>query len=88
MPLVNGYSDYIPPDFVERAPTLAAFPSRTALEALEPLNVRYAVFHMYGYNESNRRDVETRLEELRDYFRLIYSGEGTKLYEIVGYPKR
>lgn len=87
MPLVNGYSDYIPPDFVDRAPTLAAFPSRAALGLLEPLKVRYAVFHMYGYNESNRQDVLARLQELAPYFRLVYSGEDTRLYEIVGYPK-
>jgi Dolichyl-phosphate-mannose-protein mannosyltransferase len=87
MPLVNGYSDYIPPDFVAGAPTLAAFPSRAALKLLEPLEVRYAVFHMYGYNESNRRDVLARLEELAPYFRLIYAGEDTRLYEIISYPR-
>jgi hypothetical protein len=87
MPMVNGYSDYIPPDFVTRAPTLAAFPSLAALKLLEPLHVRYAVFHMYGYNESNRRDVVFRLGELQSYFRLLYEGEDTRLYEIVGYPK-
>ena len=87
MPLVNGYSDYIPPDFVAAAPTLAAFPSRASLKLLEPLKVRYAVFHMYGYNESNRQDVLTRLQELAPYFRLVYSGEDTRLYEIVSYPK-
>jgi len=86
MPLVNGYSDYIPPDFVAAAPTLAAFPSQAALKLLEPLKVRYAVFHMYGYNESNRQDVESRLHEFEPYFRLVYSGEETRLYEIVGYP--
>jgi hypothetical protein len=48
--------------------------------------VRYAVLHMYGYNESNRHDVEVRLDALRQYFRLLYEGEGTRLYEIVGYP--
>ncbi|HEX7136211.1 MAG TPA: glycosyltransferase family 39 protein [Vicinamibacterales bacterium] len=87
MPLVNGYSDYIPPDFVASAPTLAAFPSRPALKLLEPLRVRYAVFHMYGYNESNRQDVLARLQEMAPYFRLVYSGEETRLYEIVAYPK-
>jgi hypothetical protein len=85
MPLVNGYSDYIPPDFVARAPALAAFPSREALAALEPLKVRYAVFHMYGYNEANRQDVLGRLGDLASNFRLIYSGEDTRLYEIVSY---
>jgi hypothetical protein len=86
MPLVNGYSDYIPPDFVDNVMTLAPFPTEPALRLLKPLGVRYAVLHMYGYNESNRHDVEVRLDALRQYFRLLYEGEGTRLYEIVGYP--
>lgn len=86
MPLVNGYSDYIPPDFVDNVTTLAPFPTEPALKLLKPLGVRYAVMHMYGYNDANRRDVETRLEALRQYFRLLYEGEGTRLYEIVGFP--
>jgi hypothetical protein len=87
MPLVNGYSDYIPPDFLDNVMTLAPFPSVPALRLLAPLKVRYAVFHMYGYNESNRHDVLTRLEELKEYFRPLYMDEGTRLYEIVGFPK-
>jgi hypothetical protein len=86
MPLVNGYSDYIPPDFVRNAMTLAPFPTRPGMKLLEPLKVRYAVFHMYGYNAPNRRDVEERLRDLQPYFRLLYEDEGIRLYEIVGYP--
>lgn len=85
-PLVNGYSDYIPPDFVDNVMTLAPFPSRASLQLLKPLKVRYAVFHMYGYNAENKHDVETRLNELRDYFRPLYEDEGTRLFEIVRYP--
>jgi hypothetical protein len=55
-PLVNGYSDYIPPDFLANVHTLAPFPSRDAFKILEPGRVRYALFHMYGYNAANRRD--------------------------------
>src|SRR6185312_4835270 len=36
MPLVNGYSDYTPPDFDDHVMTLASFPSREALKILEP----------------------------------------------------
>ena len=36
MPLVNGYSDYIPPDFYEHVMLLAPFPSRDAFKILEP----------------------------------------------------
>ena len=33
MPLINGYSDYIPPEFVDRAQVLRGFPSREAFQA-------------------------------------------------------
>ena len=86
MPLVNGYSDYIPPDFYEHVMMLAPFPSRDAFKILEPNRVRYAVFHMNGYNAENRNDVLTRLKEFERYLRPLYMDEATRLYEIVGFP--
>jgi hypothetical protein len=86
MPLVNGYSDYTPPDFFENVMVLATFPSHDALKILERGGVRYAVFHMYGYNTENRNDVVKRLEEFDAYFRPLYMDDTTRLYEIVGYP--
>ena len=32
MPMVNGYSDYIPPDFFQNVMVLATFPSRDAFK--------------------------------------------------------
>jgi hypothetical protein len=87
MPMVNGYSDYIPPDFYENVMTLAPFPSRPAFKILEPNAVRYAVFHMYGYNTENRNDVLTRLKEFAPYLRPLYMDDTARLYEIVGFPK-
>jgi hypothetical protein len=86
MPMVNGYSDYIPPDFYEHVMLLAPFPSRDAFKILEPNAVRYAVFHMNGYNTENRNDVLARLKEFEPYLRPLYSDETTRLYEIVGFP--
>lgn len=86
MPMVNGYSDYIPPDFYEHVMLLAPFPSRDAFKILEPDRVRYALFHMNGYNEENRRDVLTRLAQFEPYLRPLYADEYTRLYEIVGFP--
>jgi len=65
---------------------LAPFPSRDAFKILEPNGVRYAVFHMYGYNAENRHDVETRLKEFERYLRPLYVDDSTKLFEIVGFP--
>jgi len=86
MPMVNGYSDYIPPDFYEHVMLLAPFPSRDAFKLLEPNKVRYVVFHMYGYNEENRRDVLGRLGEFRMYLRPLFDDQATRLYEIVSFP--
>lgn len=86
MPLVNGYSDYIPPDFRDHVLTLAPFPSRDAFKILEPNFVRYAVFHMNGYNTENRNDVLTRLKEFERYLRPLYVDDALRLYEIVGFP--
>ncbi len=87
MPLVNGYSDYIPPDFMEHVLLLSSFPSRDAFRILEPSGVRYAVFHLYGYNDENRRAALARLDEFAPYLRPVYSDGQTRLYEIVVYPK-
>ena len=86
MPMVNGYSDYIPPDFVDHVLTLAPFPSRDAFKLLEPNRVRYAVFHMYGYNTQNRNEVLARLKQFEPYLRPLYMDDYTRLYEIVGFP--
>jgi hypothetical protein len=85
-PMVNGYSDYIPPDFYENVMVLATFPSHGALKILEPNGVRYAVLHMYGYNTENRNDVLARLQEFAPYLRPLYMDDTTRLYEIVGFP--
>ncbi|PYR30077.1 MAG: hypothetical protein DMF92_09800 [Acidobacteria bacterium] len=86
MPLVNGYSDMVPVDFVTNVMTLAPFPSRDAFKLLESRRVRYAVFHMYGYNTENRNDVLGRLKEFAPYLRQLYVDDETQLYEIIGYP--
>lgn len=86
MPLVNGYSDYIPPDFFQNVMVLATFPSRDAFKILESNRVRYAVLHLYGYNSQNRNDVLRRLAEFEPYLRPLYYDDTTRLYEIIGYP--
>lgn len=90
-PLVNGYSDYIPPDFFEHMGTLATFPSRDAFKILEPLGVRYAIFHRNLDNGANWVGAMARVKEFAPYLRLLWLGaEGThdetRLYEIVAFP--
>jgi hypothetical protein len=86
MPLVNGYSDYIPPDFRDNLLTLAAFPSRESLKLLAPGHVRYAIIHRYWYSDETWATVTPRMKALTPYLRRIFVDEGTQLYEIVGVP--
>ena len=86
MPLVNGYSDYIPDDFRANVMRYAIFPAPETLKFMAPMRVRYAVFHRNGFNAANWRDVEMRIEQAKPYLRQLYADEATRLYEIVGFP--
>ncbi len=87
MPMVNGYSDYIPQDFLDNVRTLAPFPSRDAFKILEAGGVRYAIFHLGAYNAENRHDVVTRLKEFEQHLRPLYVDEMLRLYEITSFPR-
>ena len=86
MPLVNGYSDYIPPEYIDQSMPLRLFPNPEAFKILQPKQVRYAVFHRRGYNGANWREAMERLAEFGAYVRLLYADEEVRLYEITGYP--
>jgi hypothetical protein len=83
MPLVNGYSDYFPPEFGENAVALAPFPYPNAFEVAERLGVRYAMFHLDAYDAKTRAEVEERLKQFENRLRPLYADEQTRLYEIV-----
>jgi hypothetical protein len=87
MPLVNGYSDYMPDDFVRDAVKIAPFPFPTAFAVLEREGVRYAMVHLNVYDAPTRAQVEGRLVEFEAALRPLYADQDTRLYEIVGYPK-
>lgn len=86
MPLVDAYSDYIPPDFNDRAEALGGFPSRESFKLLEADRVRYAVFHLNSYHDRMHEDLLIRLKEFSPYLRQRYADGQTELYEIVGFP--
>jgi hypothetical protein len=86
MPLVNAYSDYIPPDFEDRVDALGGFPSSDAFRQLEQDRVRYAMFHLDLY--AGMKDaLEQQLKEFAPYLTLRYADETMRLYEIIGYPE-
>jgi hypothetical protein len=85
MPLVNGYSDYIPADFREAAFVLDSFPSNDTFTVLQKHRVRYIGIHwdMYGPRAEGVRE---RLKGFAQYLRLLGSDQTMSLYEIVSFP--
>ena len=85
MPLVNGYSDYIPPDFREAAFVLDSFPSNDTFAVLRKHRVRYIGIHwdMYGPRAD---DVRSKLKEFAQYLRPLGNDATMTLYEIVSFP--
>ncbi len=87
-PLINGYSDHIPQDFRDAAPTLNTFPSDGAFRALEPLGARYAVIHLDLMAREAREAMIKRLDvDYAGYLKPIEKDGNVWLYEIVGWPR-
>ena len=86
MPLVNGYASYTPPEFIEKTPVLAGFPSHEAFELLARDRVRYAVYHLDQFSPAAREDVLERLRQYGRYLTRRYGDDSIRLYEIVEYP--
>lgn len=85
MPLVNGYSDYIPPDFRQAAFVLDSFPSDDAFDVLRKYRVRYIGIHwdMYGPRAD---EIRTKLKSFAQYLRPLGNDSTMTLYEIVSFP--
>jgi hypothetical protein len=85
MPLVNGYSDYIPPDFRQTAFVLDSFPSNDTFAILQKHRVRYIGVHwdMYG---PRAEEVRKRLESFLPHLRPLGSDARMTLYEVVSFP--
>lgn len=87
MPLINGYSDYIPEEFADGAETMHVFPSVAAFKLVEPRHPKYVMYHMNIYGEADRADMAARLREFSRYLHPLYVDGQTELYEIVGFPE-
>ena len=64
MPLLNGYSGFYPPSYLNRLARLARFPDAASVAALKRENVRYVIVHDDGYPEGERLRMVERLLRL------------------------
>ncbi len=85
-PLINGYSDHIPPDFRAMVIPVSSFPNAESFRILHGLRARYAVFHFDLYDHRQAAVVKQRIEEYRDYLRPIRLEDPVWLFQIVGWP--
>jgi hypothetical protein len=61
-PLINGYSDNIPPEFRDIAEPLSTFPSPEAFRLLRERRARYVVIHLHKYARASASRVVEALE--------------------------
>jgi hypothetical protein len=86
-PLVNGYSDYIPQDFIAVEGVLGRFPSAESFAVLQRDGVRYAVFHVNEYKNGQITPLLDQLQQYQPYLRRLFADDRIWLYEITGYPR-
>jgi hypothetical protein len=85
-PLINGYSDYLPPDFSAMLIPISSFPTQESFNILHRLGARYAIFHVNLYHRVAWKAVTERLEQYKEYLRPLCKEGTVWLYEIVGWP--
>ncbi len=85
-PLINGYSDYMPPDFAAMLIPISTFPTREAFDILHRLGARYVILHTNLYHRDAWRGVTARLDQYREYLRPLCKEGSVWLFEIVGWP--
>ncbi|MEZ5294581.1 MAG: hypothetical protein R2745_26110 [Vicinamibacterales bacterium] len=86
MPLINGYSDYIPQWWRDTVRPLSSFPTRESFAILGKLGARYVVFHLRGYSRRSRDRLVERLTTYRQFLRPLVQQDDVWLYEIVDWP--
>jgi hypothetical protein len=87
-PLVNGYSDHIPRDFLAIAVPINGFPDPASFDIARERHVRYVLIHWSMYDAAGRVDVRERFRPYSEYIRPLHEGQDISLFEIVGYPPR
>jgi hypothetical protein len=78
MPMINGYSGYYPPSYLDRVHTLRDFPADPTTRILQRAGVRYVILHLAAYRQGEAAAILTTLASNLAYTQLgVFSdGEG------------
>ena len=60
-PLVNGYSGYYPPDYIQTMLRMSAFPDDASMARLNAHHVRYIIVHKAFYTQERYTDLMLRM---------------------------
>jgi hypothetical protein len=74
-PLLNGYSDYTPQDYLDIASDVNDFPGPKGLAILRAHRVRYVAIHLDTYNGEKWPDFEARLAASDQIRPLVKTGD-------------
>lgn len=85
-PLINGYSDHIPPEFRAMVVPLSSFPNPESFAILKQLRAQYVVFHLNLYDRRAVVDLRARIEQYREYLRPIRLEDPVWLFQIAAWP--
>jgi hypothetical protein len=85
MPLVNGYSDAVPPDWRDTAIVLDSFPSDDSFGVLARHRTRYITIHwdLFGPRAD---EIRRRLAPFERHLKLVTSDDVMSIYEVVSFP--
>ncbi len=86
-PLVNGYSDHFPADFLTAKPALNTFPSQEAITVLQDLGVRWVVVHFNRYPADYARTLRPLMRTMGTQLRVVIDDTEVGLYEVI-FPMR
>jgi hypothetical protein len=81
-PLINGYSDFLPPGFLDEARTIADFPGTAAVRLLQARGARYVVIHFAEFDDHGA-DMHARLSPRVACLRPLSHFRTDYLYELV-----
>ena len=85
-PLINGYSDHIPPEFRDLAARMHGFPSEASFAEMRQRRGRYVVIHLNLYGRRDRERLLGRLATYSTYLTLLNDDGDIRLYEITAWP--
>jgi hypothetical protein len=86
-PLLNGYSDHFPADYMTAKPVLTTFPSQEAIGILQDRGVRWVVVHFNRYPADYARKLRPLMRTMGRQLRVVIDDTEVGLYEVI-FPMR